>query len=46
MFAKWNLNRNPFYTQPIDTVSLFDFAGRNEEIKDLKIKGLDFLFET
>ncbi len=36
MFPKWYLNRNPFYTQPISITSLDDFAGRTQEIKNLK----------
>ncbi len=35
MFAKWHLNRNPFYTRPIDKENIADFSGRSKEINEL-----------
>jgi hypothetical protein len=35
MYDKWNLERNPFYTRPIDKSNLDDFAVREQAIDEL-----------
>lgn len=33
MYCKWRLKRYPFYTQPIDQLSLYDFVAREKELR-------------
>ncbi len=35
MFTRWNLERDPFYSRPIDKLTSNGFAGRNLEVNEL-----------
>ncbi|MBU0992193.1 MAG: hypothetical protein KJ737_06830 [Proteobacteria bacterium] len=35
MYDKWQLNRNPFYTRPIEQLTIADFAAREKELETL-----------